>query len=107
MMFGRHLALLFFVSMIVFGFLFTGCGGGTADEPNASASDEHAAMPAIKAAEEENKPVTGEDGKAPKLVFKEVAHDFGKQISGKDLVHSFVFTNDGDGTLIIENVKAG
>ncbi len=43
----------------------------------------------------------------PRIVFDETTHDFGRQLSGEDLENIFTFTNKGDGTLIIENVKAG
>lgn len=46
-------------------------------------------------------------GKGPRIVFEETTHDFGRQLSGEDLENIFVFTNKGDSTLIIENVKAG
>ncbi|MBN1878706.1 DUF1573 domain-containing protein [bacterium] len=55
----------------------------------------------------EETPVINKDGKNPKIVFAETQHDFGKQISGPDLKHVFNFRNTGEGTLIIENVKAG
>ena len=47
------------------------------------------------------------DGKTPNMKFEEISHDFGKQMSGPELKHTFNFRNEGDGTLFIEKVKAG
>ena len=47
------------------------------------------------------------DGKTPNMKFDETTHDFGKQMSGPELKHTFNFKNEGDGTLVIEKVKAG
>ncbi len=46
-------------------------------------------------------------GPLPKIVFKETEHDFGTEISGAELKHTFSFKNEGEGTLFIEKVKAG
>ncbi|MCD4652466.1 DUF1573 domain-containing protein [bacterium] len=43
----------------------------------------------------------------PKLEFVKVEHDFGKNVSGPELKHSFVFKNTGNAPLFIEKVKAG
>jgi len=45
-------------------------------------------------------------GEASKIKFSEVSHDFGKVEQNASLKYSFVFKNEGKGTLIIENVKA-
>jgi len=41
----------------------------------------------------------------PKLTFKETAWDFGKVKQGEVLSHEFVFSNDGDVTLVIQKVS--
>jgi hypothetical protein len=46
-------------------------------------------------------------GPHPKIEFQEVAYDFGKQIAGTELKHSFSFKNTGTETLVIDKVKAG
>lgn len=43
--------------------------------------------------------------KAPKIVFKEESHDFGKVPRGPELQYNFKFTNKGNSTLIIERVQ--
>lgn len=43
--------------------------------------------------------------KAPKIVFKENAHDFGKVPRGPELQYNFKFTNKGNSTLTIERVQ--
>ena len=43
--------------------------------------------------------------KGPKIAFKEDAWNFGKSKGGDDLVHEFVFKNDGDAALHIKNVE--
>jgi hypothetical protein len=43
--------------------------------------------------------------KGPKISFKEDAWNFGKSKGGEDLVHEFVFKNDGDEALHIKNVE--
>ena len=45
-------------------------------------------------------------GEASKIKFVELSHDFGKVEQNASLKYSFVFKNEGKGTLIIENVKA-
>ena len=45
-------------------------------------------------------------GEASKIKFAELSHDFGKVEQNASLKYSFVFKNEGKGTLIIENVKA-
>jgi len=45
-------------------------------------------------------------GEAAKIKFPELSHDFGKVEQNASLKYSFVFKNEGKGTLIIENVKA-
>jgi len=43
--------------------------------------------------------------KAPKIVFKEESHDFGKVPRGPELQYNFKFTNKGNSTLTIERVQ--
>jgi len=43
--------------------------------------------------------------KAPKIVFKEDTHDFGKVPRGPELQYNFKFTNKGNSTLTIERVQ--
>ena len=43
--------------------------------------------------------------KAPKIVFKEDSHDFGKVPRGPELQYNFKFTNKGNSTLTIERVQ--
>ncbi len=43
--------------------------------------------------------------KAPKIVFKEEVHDFGKVPRGPELQYNFKFTNKGNANLIIERVQ--
>ncbi len=45
-------------------------------------------------------------GEPSKIKFTELSHDFGKVEQNASLKYSFVFKNEGKGTLIIENVKA-
>jgi hypothetical protein len=45
-------------------------------------------------------------GEASKIKFNELSHDFGKVEQNSSMKYSFVFKNEGKGTLIIENVKA-
>ncbi|MCI0473252.1 MAG: DUF1573 domain-containing protein [Ignavibacteria bacterium] len=43
--------------------------------------------------------------KAPKIVFKEDVHDFGKVPRGPELQYNFKFTNKGNAPLVIERVQ--
>jgi hypothetical protein len=43
--------------------------------------------------------------KAPKIVFKEDVHDFGKVPRGPELQYNFKFTNKGNALLVIERVQ--
>jgi hypothetical protein len=43
--------------------------------------------------------------KGPKIVFKQDEWNFGKSKGGEDLVHEFVFKNEGDAALHIKNVE--
>jgi hypothetical protein len=43
--------------------------------------------------------------RAPKIVFKEEAHDFGKVPRGPELQYNFKFTNKGSAVLKIERVQ--
>lgn len=43
--------------------------------------------------------------KTPKIVFKQDAWNFGKAKGGEDLVHEFIFKNEGDAALNIKNVE--
>ncbi len=43
--------------------------------------------------------------KAPKIVFKEEVHDFGKVPRGPELQYNFKFTNKGNANLLIERVQ--
>lgn len=45
-------------------------------------------------------------GEASKIKFNELSHDFGKVEQNASLKYSFIFKNEGKGTLVIENVKA-
>lgn len=44
---------------------------------------------------------------APRIVFEETLHDFGRRMSGNNLEHTFTFTNKGDAVLVIEDIKRG
>jgi len=43
----------------------------------------------------------------PKIEFSELDYDFGENLAGPPLVHTFKFKNTGDAPLFIEKVKAG
>lgn len=45
--------------------------------------------------------------KSPGIVFDTVDHDFGDQVSGKILKHTFTFKNLGATLFSIKDVKAG
>ncbi len=42
----------------------------------------------------------------PIIELEETEYNFGTVIQGEKVAHSFVFTNTGDGNLVISNVKA-
>lgn len=44
--------------------------------------------------------------KAPQIKFKKKTHDFGKVLQGEVVKHSFTFTNTGDMTLLVNNVRS-
>jgi len=46
------------------------------------------------------------NGGLPTIDFDETEYNFGTVIQGEKVSHSFVFKNNGDGNLIISNVKA-
>lgn len=43
----------------------------------------------------------------PKIEFDEIKHNFGEVDQHISLVHTFLFTNTGDGMLTIKKIKAG
>jgi hypothetical protein len=47
-----------------------------------------------------------ESGGIPTIDFAEVEYNFGTVIQGEKLSHTFIFTNNGKGNLIVANVKA-
>jgi hypothetical protein len=49
--------------------------------------------------------LSGASVKGPKIVFKEDAWNFGRAKMGVDLVHEFIFKNEGDAPLKIVNVE--
>jgi len=51
--------------------------------------------------------LTAEEAKGPRMVLKELLHDFGTVKEGKILEHSFKVFNQGDQTLEILQVRAG
>jgi len=103
------------VVLTVLSLVFAGCNNSTAGNTGANPGDtaaktEHrpgSNLTRMDNKEPETKQSVNPDGKTPKLVFAELSHDFGTQTSGPDLTHTFNFKNEGDGTLIIEKVKAG
>lgn len=44
-------------------------------------------------------------GPAPKIVFAELAHDFGVVESGATLEHVFLFKNEGEGELLLQQPR--
>ena len=56
-----------------------------------------------------NNPITAqevrEEGPLPELSFETLRHNFGDIIQGETVSHQFVFTNTGEGDLIISNAK--
>ena len=44
--------------------------------------------------------------RAPHIKFKEKTYDFGKVLQGEVVKHSFSFTNTGDMTLLVTNVRS-
>lgn len=44
-------------------------------------------------------------GKSPVISFMETTRDFGTIKPGEEAVHFFVFSNDGESPLVIQNVK--
>jgi hypothetical protein len=48
----------------------------------------------------------GNSGGLPKIDFAELEYNFGTVIQGEKVSHSFEFTNNGTGNLVISNVKA-
>lgn len=43
----------------------------------------------------------------PGIVFDSVTHDFGSQVAGTLLKHTFRFENQGSAPLLIHDLKAG
>jgi len=52
------------------------------------------------------KPTAEELEKAPRIVFQEATHDFGKLWQGDVVDHVFAFRNDGKSTLVITDIRA-
>ena len=56
-----------------------------------------------------NNPITAQEvkqeGPLPELSFETLRHNFGDIIQGETVSHQFVFTNTGEGNLIISNAK--
>ena len=88
---------------------FYGCPGNDAERKVESASADQPPPLTVAEGQKEavNPPAPVIDGKSPKIEFASTQHDFGKQVSGPELKYSFGFRNTGEGTLIIESVKAG
>ncbi|MBN1496892.1 MAG: DUF1573 domain-containing protein [Spirochaetes bacterium] len=43
----------------------------------------------------------------PKIEFDALTHDFGEQSQNAELKHTFIIRNAGDGTLLIDKIRAG
>jgi hypothetical protein len=95
----RH-SFILLTECVVLLFVLFGCSGqeATGTSPPAIAGN---------AAPSESSGAAESSDRSPRIVFDETTHDFGEQISGSDLEKTFAFRNEGDGTLIVENVKAG
>jgi hypothetical protein len=56
-----------------------------------------------------NNPITAQEvkqeGLLPELSFEKLSHNFGEIIQGESVSHQFVFTNTGQGNLMISNAK--
>jgi len=96
---------IFIIGAVFLGLFCVGCG-----QNHAKVQDKKEVTFSKTADADKNKaalPAMNKDGKSPKLVFNELTHDFGKQVAGPPLTHTFIFHNKGDGMLVIEKVKAG
>jgi hypothetical protein len=71
---------------------------------NINSKDQQAVNKDLK---EKSEPVNTPSGPPPKLDFESTKFNFGKQISGVELKHTFTFHNRGKGMLLIDKVKAG
>lgn len=89
--------------------VFCGCPGSDAEKKvDSGSTDQPPPLTVVDGQKEAlNPPAPVIDGKSPKIEFANTQHDFGKQMSGPELKYSFGFRNTGEGTLIIESVKAG
>ncbi len=82
---------------------------------NAAASPSNAqpAQPTINLSNVDEKresapvPTADPSGPHPVITFAEVEHDFGTNMAGENLKHTFSFVNKGNATLIIDRIKAG
>lgn len=102
-----HIVFLL-ICLSIIGLGVVGCtNSGDATNSDADPVREKNVATTNNASRTEAKKPINEDGKSPKMVFNELTHDFGKQVSGPELKHIFTFKNEGDGTLMIEKVKAG
>ena len=43
---------------------------------------------------------------APKILFEQTTHDFGRIVQGEQILHEFIFTNRGKSPLVIKNAEA-
>lgn len=93
-------SFLLFTGCVALTFVLCGCSGQ-------EAADRSPPAIAGSVAPSESSGTAESGDRGPRIVFEETTHDFGEQISGNDLEKTFAFTNEGDGTLIIENVRAG
>ncbi len=97
----RRLILLTVIGMIS---LLIGCGSGS-DTTTQVAVKSDRAIPGNMAASGV-KPIKLSAAQ-PKIEFQKTEHSFGKVFSGEAPSTEFIFKNTGEGTLLIEHVKAG
>lgn len=99
---NKHLA--FYACVLIMLFI-AGCAG---DNQAAVHSNNNSAQDTVRDSELVSRNTTGNSpGGTPRIVFEKTSYDFGEQVSGVELEKTFTFTNQGDGVLIIENVRAG
>jgi hypothetical protein len=51
-------------------------------------------------------PITAMGGSGPQITFDKLTHDYGKVRYGETVTEEFMFTNTGDRTLVIEQLRA-
>ena len=92
-------------SLLVVGFLATGCGGADTAAQQEAAADVTASTPVTPTQPTAPVADAAPAGPTTAINFAETEFNFGKVMAGEKVSHTYTFTNTGNEPLIISNAK--